>query len=107
MKTVIEIKNLVKTFGAFAALKGVNLGVYPGEVPAHLGDNGTGKSTLIKIRSNVFLKTADEKVVEGAPLQFRTPRDAAATGIGTDYQELALTPLMAVSRNFVPGANCS
>ena len=103
MKPVIEIRNLVKSFGKFQALKGVSLDVYPGEVHALLGDNGAGKSTLIKILSGVFPPTAGEITVDGSPVTFRTPRDAAAAGIGTVYQDLALAPLMTVSRNFFMG----
>ena len=103
MKPVIEIKNLVKTFGPFSALKGVSLDVYPDEVHALLGDNGAGKSTLIKILSGIFWPTSGEIFIEGTPAQFRTPRDAAMAGIGTVYQDLALALLMSVSRNFFMG----
>ena len=103
MQPVIQIKALVKSFGAFFALKGVDIDIYPGEVHALLGDNGAGKSTLIKILSGVFPQTSGEIVVEGNPVHFRTPRDATAAGIGTVYQDLALAPLMTVSRNFFMG----
>ncbi len=103
MKPVIEIKNLVKTWGTFSALKGVSLDIYPGEVHALLGDNGAGKSTLIKILSGVFQQTAGDLIVDGKAEKFRTPRDAASAGIGTVYQDLALAPLMSVSRNFFMG----
>ncbi|MCO6385348.1 ATP-binding cassette domain-containing protein [Oceanicola sp. 502str15] len=103
MKPIVELRNVVKTFGAFSALRGVSLEVYPGEVHALLGDNGAGKSTLIKILSGVFRPTSGDIVVEGAPVQFASPRDSAACGIGTVYQDLALAPLMSVSRNFFMG----
>ena len=103
MKPVIEIQKLVKSFGAFSALKGVDIDIYPGEVHALLGDNGAGKSTLIKILSGVFAPTSGQILVEGKPVSFRTPRDASAAGIGTVYQDLALAPLMSVTRNFFMG----
>lgn len=103
MQPVIQIKRLVKRFGAFSALKGVDIDIYPGEVHALLGDNGAGKSTLIKILSGVFAPTEGEILVDGEAVQFRTPRDAAAAGIGTVYQDLALAPLMSVARNFFMG----
>lgn len=100
---VIHIENVVKTFGAFSALKGVSLDVFPGEVHALLGDNGAGKSTLIKILSGMFPQTAGRIIVEGREVHFRSPRDATAAGVGTVYQDLALNPLQSVSRNFFMG----
>ena len=100
---VIHVDNLVKTFGAFSALKGVSLDVFPGEVHALLGDNGAGKSTLIKMLSGMFKPTSGRIMVEGRQVHFRTPRDATEAGIGTVYQDLALNPLLSVSRNFFMG----
>lgn len=103
MTPIVQLKNAVKTFGSFPALKGVSLEVYPGEVHALLGDNGAGKSTLIKILSGVLQPTSGAVLVEGNPVKFHSPRDAAAAGIGTVYQDLALAPLMSVTRNFFMG----
>jgi simple sugar transport system ATP-binding protein len=100
---LIRVENLVKKFGLFTALNGVSLEVYPGEVHALLGDNGAGKSTLIKILSGVFPPTGGRIHVDGKPVAFRSPRDAAAAGIGTVYQDLALNQLMSVTRNFFMG----
>ncbi|MCB1331444.1 MAG: sugar ABC transporter ATP-binding protein [Maritimibacter sp.] len=103
MKPIVELKNVAKAFGSFQALKGVSLDVYPGEVHALLGDNGAGKSTLIKILSGVFRPSSGEILVDGKSVHFSSPRDSAALGIGTVYQDLALAPLMPVSRNFFMG----
>ena len=70
---------------------------------ALLGDNGAGKSTLIKILSGVHPPTEGQILIEGKPVTFRSPRDASDAGIGTVYQDLALNPLMSVTRNFFMG----
>ena len=100
---VAEVRNVVKRFGEFQALGGVDFAVRPGEIHALLGDNGAGKSTLIKVLSGVYPPTSGEIRVEDRPVRFRSPRDAAEVGIGTVYQDLALAPLMPVSRNFFMG----
>lgn len=100
---LIHIENLVKKFGPFTALNGVSLDVYPGEVHALLGDNGAGKSTLIKTLAGVHRPTSGQIYVEGKAVNFRSPRDASAAGIGTVYQDLALNQLMSVTRNFFMG----
>ncbi|MGF1562381.1 MAG: ATP-binding cassette domain-containing protein [Geminicoccaceae bacterium] len=100
---LIRVEKLVKRFGPFTALNGIDLEVRKGEVLALLGDNGAGKSTLIKILSGVHKPTAGQIYVERQPVTFNTPRDASAAGIGTVYQDLALNPLMSVTRNFFMG----
>ncbi|MEO0504023.1 MAG: ATP-binding cassette domain-containing protein [Pseudomonadota bacterium] len=99
----LRVEGLVKRFGPFTALGGVDLAVYPGEVHALLGDNGAGKSTLIKTLAGVHQPTEGQIYIEGKPVQFRSPRDASAAGIGTVYQDLALNQLMSVTRNFFMG----
>lgn len=100
---VIRVEGLVKRFGPFIALNGIHLDVYKGEIHALLGDNGAGKSTLIKTLAGVHQPTEGQIYVEGRPVNFRSPRDASAAGIGTVYQDLALNPLMSVTRNFFMG----
>ena len=99
----MRVEKLVKKFGPFMALNGVDLEVYPGEVHALLGDNGAGKSTLIKILSGVHEPTSGSIYIEGRAKKFRSPRDATAAGIGTVYQDLAINQLMSVTRNFFMG----
>lgn len=100
---IIRTEGLTKRFGPFTALNGIDLEIYKGEVHALLGDNGAGKSTLIKILSGVHQPTEGRIYVEGEPVTFRNPRDASLAGIGTVYQDLAVNPLMSVTRNFFMG----
>jgi simple sugar transport system ATP-binding protein len=100
---LIRAERIVKRFGPFVALNGVSLEVYPGEVHALLGDNGAGKSTLIGILSGVYQPTEGQIFVDGQRVVFRSPSDAGRAGIGTVYQDLALNPLMSVTRNFFMG----
>ncbi|MGX9357227.1 ATP-binding cassette domain-containing protein [Roseobacteraceae bacterium S113] len=99
----LRVENLVKRFGPFTALAGVNLEVHAGEVHALLGDNGAGKSTLIKNLAGVHEPTEGQIYIEGKPVKFKSPRDASNAGIGTVYQDLAVNPLMSVTRNFFMG----
>jgi len=99
----LRVEKLVKKFGPFTALAGVDLEVYPGEVHALLGDNGAGKSTLIKNLAGVHQPTSGQIYIEGKPVNFRSPRDASAAGIGTVYQDLAINQLLSVTRNFFMG----
>jgi simple sugar transport system ATP-binding protein len=100
---LIDIRNLVKHFGSVIALSGVSLTVNRGEVMCLLGDNGAGKSTLIKTLAGVHRPTSGDFLVEGRPVSFTSPRDALDAGIATVYQDLAMIPLMSVTRNFFMG----
>jgi simple sugar transport system ATP-binding protein len=100
---LIRVEGLVKRFGPFTALNGIDFEVFGGEVHALLGDNGAGKSTLIKILSGVYPPTEGRVYVDEKPVHFVSPRDAGLAGIGTVYQDLALNPLLSVTRNFFMG----
>lgn len=100
---LIEVRDLRKQFGHVIALAGVSLRVHEGEVLCLLGDNGAGKSTLIKTLSGVHRPTSGEFLVGGSPIAFASPRDALDAGIATVYQDLAMIPLMSITRNFFMG----
>lgn len=103
MQPIIQMRNIEKHFGSVIALNGVTIDFYPGECHCLLGDNGAGKSTFIKTMSGVHKPTSGEILFEGKPMQFDDPRDSITAGIATVYQDLAMIPLMSVSRNFFMG----
>src|SRR5271170_6992190 len=100
---IIDVRNIVKHFGPVIALSGVSISVRAGEVHCLLGDNGAGKSTLIKTLAGVHRPSSGESLVEGRPVSFSSPRDALDAGIATVYQDLAMIPLMSITRNFFMG----
>ncbi|MGB7261932.1 MAG: ATP-binding cassette domain-containing protein [Albidovulum sp.] len=100
---IIRMQNIEKHFGSVIALAGVSVDIYPGECHCLLGDNGAGKSTFIKTMSGVHKPTKGEILFDGKPMHFADPRDAISAGIATVYQDLAMIPLMSVSRNFFMG----
>ncbi len=100
---LVELRDIVKRFGSVIALNGVTMKVHAGEVMCLLGDNGAGKSTLIKTLSGVHQPTAGEILIDGAPVVMHSPRDALDRGIATVYQDLAMIPLMSITRNFFMG----
>jgi len=102
-KPIIHMENIQKHFGNVIALNGVTFDVTPGECHCLLGDNGAGKSTFIKTMSGVHKPTAGKIFFEGKPLAFDSPRDAMEAGIATVFQDLAMIPLMSVTRNFFMG----
>jgi len=100
---LIELVDIERHFGPVIALAGVSLSVMPGECHCLLGDNGAGKSTFIKTMSGVHKPTRGRILVDGVEVNFSSPRDAMAAGIATVYQDLAMIPLMSVTRNFWMG----
>lgn len=100
---LIEVRDLRKQYGHVIALAGVSLRVHDGEVLCLLGDNGAGKSTLIKTLSGVHQPSGGTFLVGGTPVTFTSPRAALDAGIATVYQDLAMIPLMSITRNFFMG----
>lgn len=103
VKPIIQMKNIEKHFGNIIALAGVSFDIRPGECHCLLGDNGAGKSTFIKTMSGVHQPTKGEILLEGKAMHFNTPRDSMEAGIATVFQDLAMIPLMSVTRNFFMG----
>ncbi|MDF3042309.1 MAG: Monosaccharide-transporting ATPase [Thermomicrobiales bacterium] len=101
---LLEVENVSRYFGNVIALKDISMSVHAGEVMCLLGDNGAGKSTLIKIFAGVHPPSEGRYLVEGKEVHFGSPRDALAAGIATVYQDLAMIPLMSISRNFFLGS---
>ncbi|MGR3632161.1 MAG: ATP-binding cassette domain-containing protein [Limimaricola soesokkakensis] len=102
-KPIIEMIDIEKHFGNIIALAGVSFDVKPGECHCLLGDNGAGKSTFIKTMSGVHKPTHGTITIDGKPMNFSSPRDAMEAGIATVFQDLAMIPLMSVTRNFFMG----
>jgi simple sugar transport system ATP-binding protein len=102
-KAILELKNIEKQFGMVIALAGVNFAVKEGEVHCLLGDNGAGKSTLIKTMAGVHKPTRGQLLLDGQDVTFANARHAIDSGIATVFQDLAMIPLMSVTRNFFLG----
>ena len=101
---LIEFDNVSKHYGNIIALEGISFKLRAGGCTCCLlGDNGAGKSTLIKILAGVHKATKGEVKFKGEVVHFDSPRDALDRGIATVYQDLALVPLMSITRNFFMG----
>jgi len=96
---LLELRGVVKRFGAVQALAGVDFEVDAGEVVGLVGDNGAGKSTLVKVISGVHPADAGEYRFAGRRVQVATPRAAAELGVQTVYQDLALCENLDVVAN--------
>ena len=105
--TLIEVKDIGKSYGSVVALREVTTTVKAGEVTCVLGDNGAGKSTFIKILAGAHTHTQGRFLVDGEERHFTSPREALGLGIATVYQDLAVVPLMPVWRNFFLGSELS
>jgi simple sugar transport system ATP-binding protein len=103
MTDLLEVRNIGKQYGNVIALRDVSMTVRSGEVTCVLGDNGAGKSTLIKILSGVVQPGQGELLIAGQPVALAGPRDALDRGIATVFQDLAMIPLLSITRNFFLG----
>ena len=99
----LELRGIDKHFGAVQALKGVDLELHAGEVTALVGDNGAGKSVLIKCVAGIHHADAGTILWEGEPVEVRTPRDSSELGIETVHQDLALCDNLDIVQNMFLG----
>jgi fructose transport system ATP-binding protein len=100
---VLQAKGLTKRYGRVVAINGSDLELYPGEILAVIGDNGAGKSSLIKALSGALVPDEGEIFLDGQQVRFRTPMDARAAGIETVYQTLAVAPGLDIADNLFLG----
>lgn len=96
---LLELRNIQKWFGGVHALRGIDLTLHPGQAYHLLGENGCGKSTVIKIMSGAHAPSAGEIVLGGKTFNSLTPIQSLAAGIETVYQDLSLLPNLSVAEN--------
>ncbi len=100
---VMQAKGIVKRYGQVTALDGTDFELRAGEILAVIGDNGAGKSSLIKALSGATIPDEGELLLDGKPVHFRSPIDARRAGIETVYQDLAVASAMTIAENLYLG----
>jgi ABC-type sugar transport system ATPase subunit len=100
---LLQVRGLYKSFGPVQALTDVNLDLPAGEVTALCGDNGAGKSVMIKCLSGIYQPDRGHFQWDGRPVHIRNARDASALGIETVYQDLALADNLDIVQNMFLG----
>lgn len=103
-QNIIEMRNVTKRFGAVTANKGISLSIPANTIHAIVGENGAGKSTIMKILYGFYTADEGEIWIDGARREIRTPHDAIALGLGMVHQHFMLVPPMTVLENIVLGA---
>jgi fructose transport system ATP-binding protein len=103
VQIVMQAKGLVKRYGQVTALAGADFELRAGEVLAVIGDNGAGKSSLIKCLSGATIPDEGTIFLDGQPIHFKSPMDARRSGIETVYQDLAVAPAMTIAENLFLG----
>ncbi len=100
---ILELRNINKSYGSVKALTDVSFKAYAGEVIGLVGDNGAGKSSLIKVISGVHDPDDGELLVDGVPRHWKSPHDSMAAGIETLYQDSGLAPDLTIWSNIFLG----
>ena len=101
---MLELRNITKTFGSVLANDDVSIKVEKGTIHAIVGENGAGKSTVMRIAYGFYNADAGEIFVDGEPANIRSPHDAIALGIGMVHQHFMLVDNMTVAENIILGA---
>ncbi len=102
-KPLLQARGLVKRYGRVTALNSADFDLYPGEILAVIGDNGAGKSSLIKAISGAVTPDEGEIRLDGELVSFKSPMEARKAGIETVYQNLALSPALSIADNMFLG----
>jgi fructose transport system ATP-binding protein len=102
-KPILQARGLVKKYGRVTALDHADFDLYPGEILAVIGDNGAGKSSLIKALCGAVIPDSGEIRLADEVIHFRSPIDAREAGIETVYQNLALSPALSIADNMFLG----
>ncbi len=100
---VLEARGLVKKYGNVTAINGADFELRAGEVLAVIGDNGAGKTSLIKALAGAVVPDSGEMLMNGTPVSFKNTRDARAAGIETVYQDLAVVQALDIASNLYLG----
>jgi fructose transport system ATP-binding protein len=100
---VLEGRGLTKRFGNVTAIEDADFELLPGEILAVIGDNGAGKSSLIKCLCGAYAPDEGEVLLDGEPVVFKSPLDARDRGIETVYQNLAVSPGLDIAQNMYLG----
>lgn len=104
IKYMLELKNITKTFGDVVANDDVSITVHKGTIHAIVGENGAGKSTIMRIAYGFYKADSGEIYIDGKPSLIRNPHDAIANGIGMVHQHFMLVDTMTVAENIILGA---
>ena len=99
----LELKGITKRFGSLVANDRIDLSVAPGQVHALLGENGAGKTTLMNVLYGLLQPDEGEILLDGKAVQFGSPKDAIAAGIGMVHQHFMLVPVFTVAENVTLG----
>ena len=99
----LELKGITKRFGSLVANDRIDLSVSPGQVHALLGENGAGKTTLMNVLYGLMQPDEGEILIDGKSVQFNSPKDAIAAGIGMVHQHFMLVPVFTVAENVTLG----
>lgn len=97
--SMLELKNIGKSFGNNHVLKDISLSLESGEIHSIIGENGAGKSTLIKIIGGIYSLDHGKICIDGKEVHFKTPEDALKAGVGIVHQELSVVENMSVAQN--------
>ena len=100
---ILQARGLVKRYGQVTAIDGADFDLLPGEILAVIGDNGAGKSSLIKALSGAVVPDEGEILLDGQLVRFKSPIEARQAGIETVYQDLAVAPALDIATNLFLG----